>query len=133
MTLSHTFGGETAPVAVGSGLGTWEELMAQGSRLVHDAQPGRQGGRGCASWALLAIDPVATGAPSVAAGGFRAYCAVMAPSATSTVPVTKDDSSDARNRAQLAISTGSPGRPMGWNESIVAYTCARPPSISAWA
>ena len=50
----------------------------------------------------------------------RSYCAVIAPSATSTVPVTNDDSSEARNRATLAISRGSPGRPIGWNESIVA-------------
>ena len=48
------------------------------------------------------------------------YCAVIAPSATSTVPVTNDDSSEARKSAQLAISTGSPGRPIGWNESIVS-------------
>jgi len=48
------------------------------------------------------------------------YCAVIAPSATSTVPVTNDDSSEARKRAQLAISRGSPGRPIGWNESIVS-------------
>jgi hypothetical protein len=50
----------------------------------------------------------------------RSYCAVIAPSATSTVPVTNDDSSEARKRATLAISRGSPGRPIGWNESIVA-------------
>ena len=63
----------------------------------------------------------------------RAYCAVIAPSATSTVPVTNDDSSEARKSAQLAISTGSPGRPIGWNESMVSYTCCSPPSISACA
>ena len=48
------------------------------------------------------------------------YCAVIAPSATNTVPVTNDDSSEARKSAQFAISRGSPGRPMGWNESMVA-------------
>ena len=48
------------------------------------------------------------------------YLAVIAPSATITDPVTNDDSSDARNRATFAISRGSPGRPIGWNESIVA-------------
>ena len=61
------------------------------------------------------------------------YFAVIAPSATMTEPVTKDDSSEARNSATLAISRGSPGRPIGWNESMVAYTSDRPPSISAWA
>ena len=50
----------------------------------------------------------------------RGYFAVIAPSATITEPVTNDDSSDARNSATLAISRGSPGRPMGWNESMVA-------------
>ena len=44
---------------------------------------------------------------------FCAYCAVIAPSATSTVPVTNDDSSEARKSAQCAISRGSPGRPIG--------------------
>jgi hypothetical protein len=48
------------------------------------------------------------------------YLAVMPPSATTTVPVTKEDSSEARKRATLAISRGSPGRPTGWNESMVA-------------
>jgi hypothetical protein len=52
--------------------------------------------------------------------GDEAHCAVIAPSATSTVPVTNDDSSDARNSATFAISRGSPGRPIGWNDSIVA-------------
>ncbi len=70
---------------------------------------------------------------SETAHGRPAYWAVIAPSATSTVPVTNEDSSEARNRATLAISRGSPGRPMGWNESIVAYTCSSPPSSSAWA
>jgi len=70
---------------------------------------------------------------SETAHGRPAYCAVIAPSATSTVPVTNEDSSEARNSATLAISRGSPGRPIGWNESIVAYTCSSPPSSSAWA
>ena len=50
----------------------------------------------------------------------NAYFAVIAPSATITDPVTNDDSSEARNRATFAISRGSPGLPIGWNESIVA-------------
>ena len=48
------------------------------------------------------------------------YFAVIPPSATSTLPVTNDDSSEARKSATLAISRGSPGRPIGWKESIVA-------------
>ena len=48
----------------------------------------------------------------------RTYLAVIPPSATTTEPVTNDDSSEARKSATLAISRGSPGRPMGWNESI---------------
>lgn len=59
--------------------------------------------------------------PSIVRPGARCarrYLAVIPPSATSTEPVTNDDSSEARNRATLAISRGSPGRPMGWNESI---------------
>ena len=52
--------------------------------------------------------------------GGGTYFAVIAPSATITEPVTNDDSSEARNSATLAISRGSPGRPIGWNESIVA-------------
>ena len=47
------------------------------------------------------------------------YFAVIPPSATMTLPVTNDDSSDARKSATLAISRGSPGRPIGWNESMV--------------
>ena len=48
------------------------------------------------------------------------YFAVIPPSATMTEPVTNDDSSEARKSATLAISRGSPGRPIGWKESIVA-------------
>ena len=48
------------------------------------------------------------------------HFAVMPPSATMTEPVTNDDSSDARKSATLAISRGSPGRPIGWNESMSA-------------
>ena len=55
--------------------------------------------------------------PDAGGGG---YFAVIPPSATITEPVTNDDSSEARNSATLAISRGSPGRPIGWNESIVA-------------
>ena len=48
------------------------------------------------------------------------HLAVIPPSATITEPVTNDDSSEARKSATFAISRGSPGRPIGWNESIVA-------------
>jgi hypothetical protein len=52
--------------------------------------------------------------------GGRDYWAVIAPSATMSAPVTNEDSSEARNSATLAISRGSPGRPIGWKESIVS-------------
>src|SRR6185437_4769026 len=41
------------------------------------------------------------------------YAAAMPPSTRNSVPVTKEDSSDARNNAARAISTASPKRPMG--------------------
>ena len=39
-----------------------------------------------------------------------AYCAVFPPSTNNKCPVTKDESSDARNRTALAISIGSAKR-----------------------
>jgi hypothetical protein len=42
-----------------------------------------------------------------------AYWAVMPPSMTSSVPVIQADSSEARNRTPLAISSAVPRRPMG--------------------
>ena len=41
-------------------------------------------------------------------------CAVQPPSTNSSVPVTKDESSLARNSAAFATSSGWPMRPMGW-------------------
>src|SRR6185369_8337257 len=40
--------------------------------------------------------------------------AVQPPSMNSSVPVTKEESSQARNRAARATSSGLPIRPMGW-------------------
>lgn len=47
--------------------------------------------------------------PSMAAP----YSAVYPPSMASSAPVMNDDSSEARNRMALAISSGSPIRPIG--------------------
>ncbi len=41
------------------------------------------------------------------------YAAVIPPSTTSADPVMNEDSSEARNRAARAISSGRPNRPMG--------------------
>jgi hypothetical protein len=51
-----------------------------------------------------------------------AYCAVMPPSMTSSEPVTQDDSSDARNRTPLAISSAVPSRPIGVRSSSIWRT-----------
>ena len=46
--------------------------------------------------------------PDVVGREARAYCAVQPPSMTSSLPVTNDDSSDARYRTPYATSSGSP-------------------------
>src|SRR5260370_38630402 len=46
----------------------------------------------------------------------------LPPSTNSSIPVTKLESSDARNNAVLAISSGSPMRPIGTVDTIRAIT-----------
>jgi hypothetical protein len=61
--------------------------------------------------------------PSVAAAlngrNFDQICA-LPPSTKSSMPVTKLESSEARNSAALAISSGSPIRPIGTVDAILA-------------
>ena len=52
-------------------------------------------------------------------------CAHRPPSATKNAPVTKEASSDARNKATLAISCGSLYLPMGMASLIRAKTLGR--------
>src|SRR4029079_17000771 len=111
---------------------------ARGARAQRDAGAswrGRRRGRGRSSLSSARVrdgSPRSAHRTSARVPG-RPYLAVIPPSATTTDPVTNDDSSDARKSATFAISRGSPGRPIGWNESISAYTLSRPPRISAWA
>ena len=44
----------------------------------------------------------------------------MPPSTETIDPVINELSSDAKNRTTFAISRLVPGRPIGWNESIVS-------------
>ena len=46
------------------------------------------------------------------------YCAVIPPSITNSDPVLKDDSSEARNRIPMAISSAVPSRPIGTRLSL---------------
>ena len=46
----------------------------------------------------------------------------LPPSTNSSIPVTKLESSDARNKAALATSSGSPIRPIGMVDTIRAIT-----------
>src|SRR5579863_756611 len=48
----------------------------------------------------------------------------LPPSTNSSIPVTKLESSDARNNATLATSSGSPMRPIGMVDTIRAITSA---------
>src|SRR5580693_10619810 len=48
----------------------------------------------------------------------------LPPSTNSSIPVTKLESSDARNNATLATSSGSPMRPIGIVDTIRAMTSA---------
>ena len=57
------------------------------------------------------------------------YPAMMPPSMTSSEPVMKDDSSEARNRTALAISSGSPSLPMG-TRFLIASTFSGSSRIS---
>lgn len=83
-----------------------------------DVPTGPSSGRQISGWYEPPGGPCAAAARPRSTAGH--HLAVMPPSATITLPVTNDDSSEARKSATLAISRGSPGRPIGWNESIVA-------------
>src|ERR1700723_853752 len=48
----------------------------------------------------------------------------LPPSTNSSIPVTKRESSDARNNATLATSSGSPMRPIGMVDTMRAITSA---------
>src|SRR5260370_11711275 len=48
----------------------------------------------------------------------------LPPSTNSSIPVTKLESSDARNNATFATSSGSPMRPIGTVDTICAITSA---------
>src|SRR5437879_10002102 len=48
----------------------------------------------------------------------------LPPSTNSSIPVTKLESSEARNNATFATSSGSPMRPMGMVDTIRAITSA---------
>src|ERR1700722_5217359 len=48
----------------------------------------------------------------------------LPPSTNSSIPVTKLESSDARNNATLATSSGSPMRPIGMVDTMRAITSA---------
>src|SRR5882672_2886262 len=48
----------------------------------------------------------------------------LPPSTNSSIPVTKLESSEARNNATLATSSGSPMRPIGTVDTILAITSA---------
>jgi hypothetical protein len=48
----------------------------------------------------------------------------LPPSTNSSIPVTKLESSDARNNATLATSSGSPMRPIGMVDTTRAITSA---------
>ena len=58
----------------------------------------------------------------------QVYWTSKPPSTTSSAPVTKEASSDARNAAAAATSDGCPTRPMGWSASSSARRLAG----SAW-
>src|SRR6266851_2456605 len=54
----------------------------------------------------------------------------LPPSTKSSIPVTKLESSEARNNAALATSSGSPMRPIGIVDTIRAIASAGCPSIA---
>ena len=52
--------------------------------------------------------------------------AVCPPSTTITVPVVKEEASDAKNRTALAISSGRPALPTGYKVPTLSHMlCAR--------
>src|ERR1700722_713948 len=63
------------------------------------------------------------------AAAFNHICP-LPPSTKSSIPVTKLESSEARNSAALAISSGSPTRPIGMVDTIRAMASAGCPSIA---
>src|ERR1700722_2538331 len=69
------------------------------------------------------------GSNPIAFSDFHQTCP-LPPSTNSSIPVTKLESSDARNNAALAISSGFPIRPMGMVETIRAMASAGCPSMT---
>ena len=118
------------PAVPDHGLELLEHRVPGGGAAVGAHRPSSSCGRFCRRTRLPgSCAPPPAGAPRIwrwyepgipRARIAAAHFAVIAPSATMTLPVTNDASSDARNSATFAISRGSPGRPIGWNESIVA-------------
>src|ERR1700722_13970725 len=79
---------------------------------------------------LSAINGIAgASAWGATAAALDQICA-LPPSTKSSIPVTKLESSDARKRAALAISSDSPMRPIGMVDAIHAIASAGSPSIT---
>ena len=95
------------------------ELVPAEAAPVASADPARARGEG-GSGARVGEPEFQAGRERARSGGPSRYCAVMPPSAETIAPVMNDASSEARKSATWAISSGRPGRPIGWNESIVS-------------
>ena len=70
------------------------------------------------------LRPAPLGSRPVFQSEWASYCAVTPPSITSSEPVINDDSSDARNKAPLAMSSGVPMR-FNTVRSITSSGCRR--------
>src|SRR6266478_6981930 len=69
------------------------------------------------------------GSNPIAFSDFDQTCP-LPPSTNSSIPVTKLESSDARNNAALAISLASPIRPIGMVDTIRTMASAGCPSMT---